>query len=148
MSNYELINKQVIIYGEGGWSFEGKVEFMSSEILVLDDGSHNRVIYRNKIVAASILPEIKTEESLDLIKTSTYQVPVKTSAPPPSIMVEQDNHFEIGNAYGSIIPEDMLEGDSHVAPVDFAIQMSTFKNVGALSDSRKENKVSRKRNSK
>lgn len=148
MNKYDLIDKYVIIYGEGGWTFEGKVTFVSTEVLVLDNGSHDQVIYRNKIVAASILPETKTEENLEPVKSPTYQVPVKVPSLVPAIMVEQDNHFEIGNAYGSIIPEDMLEGESQAAPVDFAIQMTTLKNVGATSDSRKENKTSRKRNSK
>lgn len=143
---YNLINKQVNIYCTGGWNFIGKVEFISLEILVLDDGMDKMVLYRDKIVGAMILDDKKIEEIKEPVKEPQYQPKSKVAASEPLDLME--NIY--GGAYGSIIPNDMLEGEDDRPQVDFAIQMSSLRqldNEGVSLGSNKETKINRKRNS-
>lgn len=122
MSKYELINKMTEIYLEGGWAFTGLVEYVSPEMIVLSIQNESIILYRNKIVAAKIIEEMIIEESIEPVTPIEYQ----ESAVIPVIDVDAAIETQV-NHYGSIIPEDMLEGTPDPTPVSFSISMSDFK---------------------
>lgn len=147
--NYELLDRAVEIFTDGGWQFSGIVEFISPEILVLNIQNKSQVIYRDKIVAALILDNKNIEQNIDHEETNEYLV----KNVQPSYENDIIGGYEIGNTYGSIIPEDMLEKtDEKISPIDFSIQMSKLQQleskVGEKSGPRKEDKTNRKKPTK
>lgn len=119
MNKYDLTGKNVEVYLEGNWAFIGLVEYSSSDIIVLDSKEGSLVLYKNKIVAAKILEDRITEEPIDLNITSEYNDYIK-----PTFIPEENVQL---NHYGSIIPEDMLEGEADPTPVSFSISMAELK---------------------
>lgn len=136
-SDYNLNERVVVLYLQGGWEFAGRVEFVSDKILVLRSNLGSLVIYREKVVGAMILNEEEESES-----TPAYHV-VRPENRGEELELLGNNH------YGSIIPEDMLEGQGPKIPVDFSIGMFDLKHPRTKeekygpskkdSDHRKEN---------
>lgn len=116
MSHNGLLNKNVILYLDGGWSLEGIVTFVSNEVLVLRDAEESSIIaYKNKIVAAKI---IEVEHLIEKKKVEEITEPIIFE----SYVDDSD--------FGVFIPEDMLDSSEEFKPVvDFSIQMSSLKNV-------------------
>lgn len=117
MATYELVGRNVEVFLEGGWTFIGLVEYSSSEIIVLVDNDGPLILYKNKIVAAKILEDKIIEKPIEVVE------PIEYSNQTMPIIEDENRQL---NHYGSIIPEDMLEGESDPTPVSFSISMSDF----------------------
>ena len=143
MSDYcEFQDKRVRIYLVGGWELDGKVISVSSSKLVLDIGYSDVHAYVPHVVAIELLTEQPEElerqngeESDDAFasgKNEALNAPVATVSEARRKReaaiknpVEQDP--EPPTYYGSLIPEDMLIGESEGPPCDFSMSMISLK---------------------
>jgi sRNA-binding regulator protein Hfq len=131
---YSLEGRLVSIFLRGGWEFTGRVEFSSSDKIVLSSDMGSLVVYKDNIVAAMITDETKNNKKVDAENSSKYDVVARPKiARPPSLRADFEDEldeveFYANDLYGSIIPEDMLEGSTEgQIPVSFSISLSEMK---------------------
>lgn len=118
---YSIEGKFVTIFTVGPFEFSGMVEYASKDKIVLTKLGGSLVIYRDKIVGAIIIEDIKLEDSIDDIEPERYEYSPE----------EEDvgDIEEQSSYYGSVIPEDMLVGESTEPPVSFSFSLSDLKNA-------------------
>ena len=126
---YSLEGKLVTVFLRGSWEFTGRVEFTSKDKIVLMSDMGSLVIYKENVVAAMIVDEIKKKDEVDPQKAPPYdERVVGRNSRPPSLRIDFDPDQQ--DQYGSIIPEDMLEEDpEYSAPTDFSMSMFHLKNI-------------------
>jgi hypothetical protein len=126
---YSLEGKLVNLFLRGSWEFTGRVEFASKDKVVLMSDMGSLVIYKENIVAAMIIDEKNSKETIEEKSRPSYDLGVSSrNARPPGLRLDFDSDQQ--DYYGAVIPEDMLSGmkDSEV-PVSFSISMSEMKNA-------------------
>jgi sRNA-binding regulator protein Hfq len=128
---YSLEGKLVTIFLHGSWEFTGRVEFFSKEKVVLMSDMGSLVIYKENIVAAMIIDETKAAESFEAESAPGYDNTIRKRNPRPPSLRLQDDDQEQQSHYGSVIPEDMLEGDPDPTPVSFSLSLNDLKKIGA-----------------
>lgn len=127
---YSLEGKLVSLFLRGSWEFTGRVEFSSKEKIVLKSDMGSLVVYKENLVAAMIIDETKKEEPIEAKNSPGYDEEVIRRNFRPQAQ-NADFYNEQYDRYGSIIPEDMLEGSSEEQfSTDFTISMFNLKNVG------------------
>jgi hypothetical protein len=122
---FDLMDKNVRFYMDGGWEFLGKVVFLDLEkIIITNFDEENIVIYREKISAAKIVDEINLEDEVDAVMNTGYHN-VMSPAVHPALYNETNN-------FGAFIPEDMLKEDKNKKKspqVDFSISLQQLKSI-------------------
>lgn len=129
---YSLEGKLVTIFLRGSWEFTGRVEFASKDKIVLLSEMGSLVVYKENIVAAMIIDERKRKDTIEAENPPQYDIdtmPRNTRAP-PRILLDQDQL----DHYGSVIPEDMLQGDPDEVPVSFSMSMQDLKSIKEKKD--------------
>ena len=125
--NENLEGKYITIYTDGGWKAEGTVQLDKKDrlgIIANDDSIF--IILKAKIAMIRTDDQRKPEEKQEE-KSPSYHHPVGKVSRRPSEEAEgyaptESNTLGEGNQYGSLIPEDLLEGATEGKPTDdFAI---------------------------
>lgn len=125
--NYSLEGKLVTIFLRGSWEFTGRVEFASKDKVVLASDMGSLVVYKENIVAAMIIDEKKEKEITEVEPATQYDMPIATrNSRPASLRIPYEPEGQ-DQYYGSVIPEDMLEGDSATPPVSFTMSMQELR---------------------
>jgi len=120
VEKYGLEDKMVTVFLVGPHEFTGVVEHSDKEKLVLIGQDGPFVIYKDKIVAAMIIDETKLKKLSEVVSSEEYGSLRGENLLPEA--VQEHSH------YGSVIPEDMLIGDSNEPEVSFSLSMSSLKN--------------------
>jgi sRNA-binding regulator protein Hfq len=123
---YSLEGRLVSVFLRGGWEFTGMVEFSSKEKVVLISDMGSLVIYKENIVAAMIIDERKKPAEVDPESAPSYNNNARVVAQRPRL--GKPEYLEEMDFYGSVIPEDMLEGKSEEPNTTFSLSMSQLKN--------------------
>lgn len=125
---YILEGKLVSVFLRGSWEFTGRVEYSSKDKVVLLSDMGSLVIYKENIVAAMIIDETKVGESIDPKPSPRYDSSIRArNSRPPTLRLDPDSDQQ--DHYGSVIPEDMLEGVGDQTPVSFSLSFGELKNV-------------------
>jgi len=145
---YPLEDRVVQLFLSGPHEFAGRVEHIDDDKIVLKSEMGSLVIYRKHIIAAMILDEKSSRDSIDRMSTRTYDnsmsSPTSTTADGIGAYIEdefQENH------YGSVIPSDMLIGEDEGPQLSFSLNMSDLKDPKIRGDkygSTEENGLNRK----
>jgi len=143
---YSLEGKWVKLFLRSNWEFTGVVEYVNDSKVVLISDMGPLVIYKDNIVAAMILDDKKMAETIDHVSPSPY-----TRNTPSEVHSEvyrrSHDKIEQYDQYGSVIPEDMLEGEAEKqSPISFSLNMADLKNPKTTEEkygSRQEAKGSR-----
>lgn len=143
---YSLEGKLVTIFLRGSWEFTGRIEFASKDKVVLLSEMGSLVVYKENIVAAMIIDERKPKDTIEAETPPQYDIDTmpRNTKIPPRILLDQDQQ----DHYGSVIPEDMLQGEPDEIPVSFSMSMQELKNIKEKKDGPTEKAPANRRKDK
>lgn len=121
MNYHDLKDKKIKLYMVGGLEFLGLSEFVSEKTVVLRTFEGLLIVDRKNIIATLIINEELSEEINDF-NNNDY-------------LSQEMPQGIIDNYYGSIIPEDMLVGESDKNSVDLSVSFFNTKKKGYTNDS-------------
>lgn len=130
----ELIGKLVTLYLDGGWEASGKISIADENKLVLINETGKMVVFRSKICLV-LMNDDEAAEEADSLKPALAKYRNQSDRVIENTL--EDDEFEIngvnsGNAYGSFIPGDLLDGppiDGGKYQVDFGITQASLERV-------------------
>lgn len=128
--NQNFIGDYVSFFLQGGWKISGVVlEISEANVILQEEDGSLYLIKRDHVSGIHFnLPQIKTEESIDSESAERYHVDVDEEPKPDSDYGLDDNGAESESLYGSIIPGDMLIGESNTRDNEFSISMTQLRN--------------------
>jgi len=127
-----LEGKTITVYTDGGWSAHGKVELDRQDRmgLITKDNSVF-IVLKSKISMIRIDPSVRDSEAQrDTEDSPSYHFPRSRLASGVSVKrgdyePTESNDIGTDNQYGSILPADLLDGDSVGDAVDeFAVSFA------------------------
>jgi hypothetical protein len=122
-----LTGQFVTVYTDGGWKASGLVHLDKKDRMGLaDDQGNIYIILKAKICMIQMSSEVKENKDFqDQEKSPEYNLPQSRGATRSreAYYETEENKVGVGNQYGSLIPEDLLEeGEaSKYGSDDFAV---------------------------